>query len=113
MKGYVLLNKDQIKALWFKFKEHESRPQMEVEKSTDKKPRVVAKPNKEYSLKDDQDLAQKINVDNFTLKSNPSVPIQLEYLFDTTIEVVDLYFVCEGCGHIYWVNDSFHLFLSS
>ncbi len=87
----------------------------------------INKDNKEYCMNEDEDLLEKINLKNFHLKQYPNVRVQLESIFDTTIEIVDIYYICngiiiytkskfknffnlffyvyiEGCGHIYWVK---------
>ena len=36
------------------------------------------------------------------LKDHPETLVHIENLFDTTIDCISQYYICNGCGHIYW-----------
>jgi hypothetical protein len=65
-----------------------------------------------FKYKNDQEKLQKMNKDEIgelhvdeetmCLKDFPNTLIHIENLFDTTIDCIDKYYVCNGCGHIYW-----------
>ena len=43
-----------------------------------------------------------VNIETLGLKDFPETIVHIENLFDTTIDVVDRYYICNGCGHMYW-----------
>jgi hypothetical protein len=93
-----------MKALWFKSKGENKLSQAHM---LNKRPfaKVASFDSlKDYDLKMDEDLLQKVDVENMCLVQYNSVKIRLDTLFDSTLEIVDSYFVCNGCGNIYWVN---------
>ena len=49
------------------------------------------------------DLSEKVDLESMCLRSHVKVRIKFENVFDTTIEAVDTYMICNGCGHVYWV----------
>jgi uncharacterized protein with PIN domain len=100
--SYTKLNKTQAKALWFKHKNEsgDSSPIL-VNKKVGVKADILSLGD--YDIGKDVELSEKVDLSSLTLKSNPNVRIKLENIFDSTIEIVDTYFVCDGCGHIYWV----------
>jgi len=51
----------------------------------------------------DEDLLAKIDMNTYYLRGYPEVRVQFESIFATTIQIVDIYYICNGCGHIYWV----------
>ena len=124
--SFTIINKNQAKYVWFKYQSDES-----VDKSNDinsrKVPKVAAKPlPDDYDGANDADLRAKIDLNDYTLLKNSKkkknreeapasssaaasnenetrkVKIQIDNLFETTIEVIEEYFICDGCGHIYW-----------
>ncbi len=50
----------------------------------------------------DEDLAAKIDIQTLHLKESPGIKIEFEYIFEGTIRTVNTYYVCNGCGHVYW-----------
>ena len=66
----------------------------------------------DYEIKSDSRLNEMVDLNTFCLKKNPNVRIQLEKLFDSTMEVIDEYFICDGCGHMYWVATVYNGFLN-
>jgi hypothetical protein len=58
----------------------------------------------DYDLSNDENVSEKIDIDTCTLRDKPSVRIVLENLFEGTLNSVDMYYVCLGCGHVYWVR---------
>ncbi len=56
-----------------------------------------------YDLSKDESLAEKIDIETCTLKSSPAVRIVFQNLFEGTLNSVEMYYVCMGCGHLYWV----------
>lgn len=61
----------------------------------------------EYDIFKDEDLLSKVDLNKFCLLKQPSPRIELESLFESTIKIIDMYWICDGCGHIYWVNSGF------
>ena len=55
-----------------------------------------------YVLDEDSDLNNKVNYESYYLVNYPQVRVKFESIFDTTIETVDSFYICNGCGHIYW-----------
>jgi hypothetical protein len=92
-----------MKALWFKSKdENKLNPLQFLNKKQFAK--VASSDSlKNYDLKADKDLLQKVNIENMCLTQSNGVKLKIETLFDSTIEIIDSYFVCNGCGNVYWV----------
>jgi uncharacterized protein with PIN domain len=111
--SYTKLNKTQAKALWFKHKSESSELSDALPNLVNKKGNVKADILSlgDYDICKDAELNEKVDVNSMTLRSNPNVRIKLENIFDSTIEIVDTYFVCDGCGHIYWVTFIFLYFV--
>jgi hypothetical protein len=88
-----------MKAIWYKFKANEQQ----------KMERVLSSSKEIIEFKDlyingtDANLENKIDLETFRLRASPNVLIQFDDIFDSTINAVDEFFICEGCGHIYWV----------
>ena len=105
--SYTLLTGNQARALWLKCKSENPSNFNEADKFVEKKKatRVSPPPAEEaYQLDKDEDLVKKICFKTYCLHQYPDVRVQLESIFDTTLLVVDIYYVCNGCGHIYWVS---------
>lgn len=104
--SYTIINKRQAKAMWYKCKADLPELFVGYEKMRQKLSSRSSPTNQDlidYDLKSDQDLLNKIDVFTYRLVKSPSVRVQFESIFDTTLEAVSLYYICEGCGHIYWV----------
>lgn len=52
-----------------------------------------------YQLHEDEDLLKKIEFKSYCLIEYPGVRVKLEYVFDTTLQTVELYYVCNGNYH--------------
>lgn len=48
------------------------------------------------------DSIDEINLETLHLKKYPNTRILIENLFDSTLEVIPCYYICNGCGHMYW-----------
>lgn len=88
-------------------KQRSEKPELfvECEKFVEKKkknPLHLQPLDKDYELSEDIELKDKINHESYYLVKHPEVRVQFESIFDTTIETVDSYYICNGCGHIYW-----------
>lgn len=102
--SYTVFNQRQAKALWFKYRSEKPDLFAESDRYVEKKKNFVKVPSngKSYELSTDKDLMDKIDTETYHLRKWPEVRVQLESIFDTTLQVVDTYYVCNGCGHIYW-----------
>lgn len=58
----------------------------------------------ENELSLDDELAEKVDVNTMCLRSQLAPKINIQGLFDSTIDVIDMYYICAGCGHMYWVS---------
>jgi uncharacterized protein with PIN domain len=85
--SFTKIDKQQFKALWHK---HNRSP-------TNYK-------GSDYDLTKDENLINKINVNTLQLKDNPNVKVNLNEIFGSKIDKNEIYFICNGCGHVYWVN---------
>ena len=99
--SYTKLNKTQIKALWFKNKNENKTESINVNKKSHIKANMQSIEG--YDLAQDSDLLEKVDIETMCLNFFGQVRIKLDTLFDSTIEIVDDYFICNGCGSIYWV----------
>jgi len=90
-----------MKALWFKNKDENKTIQVLNKRPFHKEASFDS--IKDYDLKADTDLLQKVNIENMCLTQFENVKIRVDTLFDSTLEEIDFYFVCNGCGNIYWV----------
>ena len=88
--SYTIISKNQAKALWSKCKEENPDWFAGIEKSRrlQKIPTNVTCTHKDYDLRKDQDLVDKIDLCTYYLVKYPSVRVQFESIFDTTLEVV-------------------------
>ncbi len=95
--------------MWLKYKkEHpdlftDGEDFVEKKKTKSKSSIKSIQPCDEYSLNGDEDLKIKIDMNTYHLRGYPEVRVQFESIFATTIQIVDTYYICNGCGHIYWV----------
>jgi len=87
-----------LQAVWLKYREIAEKEDF-LRKFISKK--TICLPP-EYDVKKDEDLHRKLDVETFYLKQRSNVRIQIENVFDSTIDIIDLYYICDGCGHIYW-----------
>ena len=95
------MTKVQAKALWFIKKASGDHAEEEKIKSNllSDDPSVL-----EYDISNDVNLIAKIDVQTLHLKEFPQVCINFEQIFEGTLRCVDLYYVCNGCGQVYWVG---------
>ena len=97
--SFTLLSKNQIKAIWYlnKIIKNESHENITEKLSTLN--------IQDYDYTKDEDLKNKVDLNTLCLMKRPNVKIELEALFESTIQIMELYFICDGCGHIYWVKE--------
>jgi hypothetical protein len=82
MGKFEILSKNQIKYLFYRFKCNEDKlDSLGVDAS---------------------ELC--VDLNTFCFHAYPSVRVMFENLFESTLDSVDSYYVCVGCGHVYWVN---------
>lgn len=72
--------------------------------SSDKLLETLSISDANYSITEDAELLEKIDINSMQLRQPPNSIIDLDGLFDSTINIIDTYYVCVGCGHIYWVK---------
>lgn len=85
----MTLTKRQVKILWNKFKADSTG--------------VIDEAN-ENALGMDEDISEKIDVSTMCLRTELAPKINIQGLFDSTIDIIDMYYICAGCGHMYWVS---------
>lgn len=85
----MTLSKRQVKSLWKKVK-------------LDKEG-VIDELNEE-AINGDHELVKKVDLETLRLRTELAPKINLQCLFESTIEIIDMYYICAGCGHIYWVS---------
>jgi hypothetical protein len=96
----MTLSKLQIKALW-----HRDKTDL-GEKTSDEL--FSLNDIDGYDLTKDKDLMSKVNISTMCLNTTQAPKINLSGLFKSTIGIIDLYYICGGCGHVYWVGDYMH-----
>ena len=96
-----------MKALWFRNQDETKKDSLHSNKKSNVK--ATIEPLIGYELKEDNDLMGKVNIDTMCLVQNSGVKVRLENLFDSTLEIIDEYFICNGCGNIYWVKKKIHV----
>ena len=57
----------------------------------------------DYCYLNDEELRMKVDIQNLCLLTPTRPSIDLSKLFESTIKVMDTFFLCDGCAHIYWV----------
>jgi uncharacterized protein with PIN domain len=78
---YVIFSKNQIKAMWFSYKDNFGELGL-MKKLSDSKRKPITRPV-DYDLLQDADLIEKVDLESYSLKKY-NVKIQLENIFDTT-----------------------------
>ena len=58
----------------------------------------------ENELSLDEELGEKIDVSTMRLRTDLAPKLNIQGLFDSTIDIIDMYYICAGCGHMYWVS---------
>ena len=87
--------------MWFKNKNENKSETFNLNKKSHIKASIESIEG--YDLLQDSDLLDKVNIETMCLNYFGKVRIKLDSLFDSTLEIVDEYFICDGCGSIYWV----------
>ena len=82
------MSKRQVKILWQKVKSETNGILDEIN---------------ENELSTDDDLAAKIDPNTMRLRTEQAPKLNILGLFESTIDIIDVYYICAGCGHMYWV----------
>ena len=90
--SFTLISKYQAIALWLKY--NSENPEIFLRKISVQD--VLLSIIHGYKLNEDEDLAKKIDPNSYCLIPNPQVRVKLESLFDTTLQCVELYNICDG-----------------
>ncbi|CAF0779065.1 unnamed protein product [Brachionus calyciflorus] len=87
--SFTSLNRNQIRILWLIFKLKSTNEKVDLDSS-------------DYDYQTDEDLLKKVDLEKMCLKNTYNPKIELSGLFESTIKIMDTYFICDGCGQIYW-----------
>lgn len=85
----MTLSKRQVKVLWKKYKTDSAG---------------VKDDTNENEMAVDEEISEKIDVSTLRLRTELAPKINIQGLFDSTIDIIDMYYICAGCGHMYWVS---------
>jgi uncharacterized protein with PIN domain len=88
--SYIIFSKNQIKGMWFNFKDNFGETGS-MKKVNDLKRKPISRPV-DYNLFQDEDLIEKVDLLDYTLKKY-NIKIQLENMFDTTRIFFILFFI--------------------